>query len=146
MRGPGVAKEAPPAEEITEPVPVAGKVVIAGSMKAQPPAASFHVAFEACLLFGRGGRHIRHNNHIILRQVPFPEEGGVCLEDPAVSHREFVKETDGLVGKLPVGLLDSVRVLEESLDTGRIPGVAGRTDRRGGDKGLPCLVAAGVQQ
>ena len=84
--------------------------------------------------------HIWHNDHIVLGEVSFPEEGGIGLQFPAVPYRELVEESDALVGELPVRLLHVVRVIQQGAEAGRIPGIAGGADVAGRCKN--CLLAS----
>ena len=55
-----------------------------------------------------------------------------------------MKELPALLRELLMGFLHEIGIIEQSLEPGRIPGIAGGTDRGGGDEIRPFLAGTGT--
>ena len=117
-------------------------------MVAEPSSAIFHVLFEGGTV-RRGGRgDVRHDDDVILGEVPVGQQTGADIHDPALAISQPVEEFDGLVGEIPVGFLHIVGIVEQRLESGRLAGITGRADIRCRDEGglLGGLLSAGGKQ
>ena len=54
------------------------------------------------------------------------------VQDPALAVGKLVKEFDALVRELLMGFLHGIGIIEQGLEPGRLPGIAGGSDRGGG--------------
>ena len=115
--GPVVAGEDGAAEELDEPGPVGGGVVVGRGVEADPAAVVGHVAFEGGAVLGFCGLIVEPEDDKRLFGVEVGQAGpvGGGGEGEVIALGECGVEADGLVGEGDVVGLDGVGVEGEDL-------------------------------
>src|SRR5260221_4646937 len=103
QRRPAVVVKNGAAEEVDEPGPVCGLVVIAGYVEAEPGAASFHIGSEGRSLFFSVGEVVEPEDDLVIveRGIAVLPVGG-SIKGKAFAGGKGGIEADGFAGKVDV--------------------------------------------